>query len=64
MLFLDAATVQVWREELPDGYLSFSTSWALWILVREAEVPTVKPDVEGRLLYDISVDQVHARWRF
>lgn len=26
MLFLDAATIQVWGEELPDGYLSFPMS--------------------------------------
>lgn len=27
MLFWEASTVEVWREELPDGYLSFPMSW-------------------------------------
>lgn len=49
MLFRDAATVQVWREELPDGYLSFSMELKLWILDEEVEDLTVKSDVDHDL---------------
>ena len=49
MLIWDAATVQVCREELPDGYLSFFVSWSSEFWSRKLKFLTRKSDVDHDL---------------